>query len=147
LELQRISEYISDYIIGISKIIHKRGHKIAKEYGLTYDQFHLLIYLNSSQNPPTINDIANKLDRAQNTVSEKITRLEEKGLIARRVDIDDRRITRVEITQKGSQLINKIEKEKNHKVILSALTHMEEEDVLNLLENLKKLYNCLKEVD
>lgn len=147
MELLSISEAISDYIRQIGKIIHKKGHEIAKEYGLTYDQYHLLIYLKKSENPPTINDIASRLERAQNTVSEKISRLEDKGLVRRIGDVNDRRITRVEITDKGLDLVKTIKRERSNKVIYSALKNMEEDEVKDLLKNLEKLHHYLKEGD
>ncbi len=63
MELQKKSESISYYIRECSNIIHHKGHQIAQEYGLTYDQHHLLIYLNKSKVAPTINDISNKFNR------------------------------------------------------------------------------------
>lgn len=145
MELQDISEHISEHIMEISKIIHKKGHTIAREYGLTYDQFHMLLYLKKSQNPPTINELASKSHRAQNTVSEKISRLEEKGLVRRVGDEKDRRITRVQITEKGLDLVKTIKKEKGNKIIYSALRSMEVEEVNNLNRSLERLYRYLKE--
>lgn len=147
MERQQASEAISSYLWACNKIIHKRGHSIAKEYGLTYDQFHLLIYLDHSKEPPTINDISNKLNRAQNTISEKVTRLEEKGLVKRTGDENDRRITRVLITEEGLKLVKTIKKERNNRVICMALSKMENDEIENLLFTLEKLYEYLKEGD
>jgi len=145
LELQDTSEAISDYIRKCSHIIHTKGHHIAKEFGLTYDQYHLLIYLMELDTPPTINEISNKSNRAQNTISEKISRLEGKGLVKRINDVCDRRITRVAITEDGLKLIKDIKKERSNRVIYAALSKMEEVEVDNLLSALEKLYNNLKE--
>jgi len=103
--------------------------------------------LKKSENPPTINDIASRLERAQNTVSEKISRLEDKGLVRRIGDVNDRRITRVEITDKGLDLVKTIKRERSNKVIYSALKNMEEDEVKDLLKNLEKLHHYLKEGD
>lgn len=95
--------------------------------------------------PPTINEISNKSNRAQNTISEKISRLEGKGLVKRINDVCDRRITRVAITEDGLKLIKDIKKERSNRVIYAALSKMEEVEVDNLLSALEKLYNNLKE--
>ena len=124
MELHKASEIISNYIRECSNIIHRKGHQIAQEYDLTYDQYHLLIYLSFSEHPPTINEISKKFNRAQNTISEKISRLEEKGLVNRRDDIEDRRVTRVEITEKGVNLINLIRQERSNRVTYVALEKM-----------------------
>lgn len=142
--MQNISETISRYIRECSDIIHTKGHQIAKEYGLTYDQYHLLVYLNSLKSPPTISEISDKLNRAQNTISEKITRLEEKGLVNRIDDSTDRRVTRVIATELGIELISNIRRERSNRVTYLALSQMEKNDVENLLIFLEKLYNNLK---
>lgn len=147
LPLERLYEEISRYLWECNKIIHKKGHKIATEYGLTYDQYHLLIYLKKLKTPPTINDISDKLNLAQNTVSEKISRMEEKGLVSRIDDDNDRRITRVLITGKGLDLIEIIKKEKSNRITYSALSKLDEEEVNNLLLYLEKLYISLQEGD
>lgn len=143
MELQKISETISNYIRECSNIIHTKGHQIAQEYDLTYDQYHLLIYLSFSDKPPTINEISRKFNRAQNTISEKITRLEEKGLVSRVDDIDDRRITRVIISEEGLNLIRIIKQERSNRVTFIALEKMKRNEAEDLLNNLGKLYNNL----
>ncbi len=145
MELQKKSESISYYIRECSNIIHHKGHQIAQEYGLTYDQHHLLIYLNKSKVAPTINDISNKFNRAQNTISEKVSRLEDKGLVKRCEDVEDRRITRVYITERGKELIHTIKQERSNRVVYSALKNMEDEEVDELLKNLAKLHDVLTE--
>lgn len=143
MELQKLSDAISDCIRGCNNIVHRKGHQIAKEYDLTYDQYHLLIYLKGIEEPPTINEISEKFNRAQNTISEKISRLEEKKLIDRIDDVNDRRITRVVITEKGVGLIKTIKKERSYRAVYLALSKMEKKEVENLLNNLEKLYSNL----
>lgn len=147
MELQKASEAISNYIRECSNIIHTKGHQIAQEYDLTYDQYHLLIYLSFSKTPPTISEISKKYNRAQNTISEKISRLEEKELVSRIDDSMDRRITRVIITEKGLDLINTIRQERSNRVTYIALKKMKNREVENLLTNLTKLYNNLNKED
>ncbi|NMB07660.1 MAG: winged helix DNA-binding protein [Tissierellia bacterium] len=145
--LEKKSESISNYIRECSGIIHEKGHSIAEEYGLTYDQYHILLYLRHQTNPPSINTISEKFNRAQNTISEKISRLEEKNLVEKIDDKLDRRITRVIITEKGNQLIKTIRKERNVRIVYNALETMNEKEIDSLLSNLNKLYDNLKEGD
>lgn len=147
MELQKASETISNYIRECSNIIHTKGHQIAQEYGLTYDQYHLLIYLSFREKPPTINEISKKFNRAQNTISEKISRLEEKELVSRVDDLKDRRITRVIITERGLNLIHTIRQVRSNRVTYTALEKMEKDEIENLLINLSILYNNLKKED
>ncbi|WP_236908142.1 MarR family winged helix-turn-helix transcriptional regulator [Clostridium sp. Cult3] len=145
MNIQQRSESISYYIRECNSIIHLKGHQIAQEYGLTYDQYHLLVHLDLSEQSPTINDLSDKFNRAQNTISEKVSRLEEKGLVERIGDTEDRRITRVVITVKGEDLIHAIREERSNRATFKALEKMEEEEIDALLNNLIILYNNLKE--
>jgi DNA-binding MarR family transcriptional regulator len=146
MDLQKKSESISNYIRECNNIMHTKGHKLAQEYNLTYDQYHLLFYLNICENSPTISDISRKFNRAQNTISEKISRLEEKGLVCKVDDEQDRRITRVIITEKGANLIYNIKQERSNRVTYIALEKMDESQVDDLLMNLTILYNNLNKV-
>jgi len=144
-KLKDESESISFYIRECSNIIHEKGHQIAEEYGLTYDQYHLLLYLNFREIPPAINDISKRFNRAQNTMSEKISRLVEKGLVLKVDDEKDRRITRVIITEKGKDLIDIIRQERTNRIVYRAIEKMDKDEVDNLLINLNRLYDNLKE--
>lgn len=146
-KLQSESESISFYIRECSNIIHEKGHQIAEEYGLTYDQYHLLLYLNFRETPPAINDISEEFNRAQNTISEKISRLVEKKLVLKVDDEKDRRITRVVITEKGEELIYTIRQERTNRIVYRAIGKMDKDEVDNLLINLNRLYDNLKEGD
>ena len=147
MNLHKKSESISNYIRECSNIIHTKGHQIAQEYGLTYDQYHVLIYIDLMKRAPTINDIAKKFNKAQNTTSEKISRLEEKGLVNRVGDKQDRRMTRVTITRQGKSLIDTIKQERSNRATYVALETMNESEVDSLLVNLARLYNNLNKGD
>lgn len=144
MELDIKSGLISDYIRKCSSIIHQKGHHIAKEYDLSYDQYHLLIYLNLMEEPPTIKEIAEKFNKAQNTTSERISRLEEKKLVQRIDDDQDRRVIRVISTEKGIKLIETIKEERSNRGVYLALEEMKKEEIDDLLLSLTKLYDNLK---
>ena len=146
MDLLEKSEKISRYIRDCNNIIHIKGHDIAKEYGLTYDQYHLLLFLQRNiDEPPSIRDLSKRFKRAQNTTSEKITRLEEKDLLEKITDEEDRRIMRVKIKDEGIRIIDEIRKERTHRVTYKALKKMKEEDIDKLLISLEFLYENIKE--
>ncbi|WP_077366957.1 MarR family winged helix-turn-helix transcriptional regulator [Anaerosalibacter sp. Marseille-P3206] len=139
------AEKIYEYIRECEKIIHRKGHEIAQEHNLTIDQYHILVVLNHSQLTPTIGEIADKFCKAQNTMSERISRLEEKKLVERINDLEDRRITRVNITKEGKELVETIRKERSSVFVLNAIANMKEEDVDELIRQLENLYLHLEE--
>lgn len=132
---------IIDHKDEIDTLIHRKYHELAKKNKLSLEQFHLLIELDElmldikdEYQAPTIGEIAKNINHTQNTVSERITRLETKGLVKRVKDLNDRRISRVFLTEEGRNFIELIEKEASSKFLFHSLSNMEETD-LNSLES------------
>ncbi|MDV4150780.1 winged helix DNA-binding protein [Clostridium sp. AL.422] len=144
-------EMIVQYKNDIDTIIHKKYHELAQKYDLSLEQFHLLIelddlmlHVNDEEKAPTIGEIARNVDNSQNTMSEKITRLENKGLVKRIKDRNDKRISRVCLTEKGRSLIDSIDKQASSKFLFNSILNMEDRDIddfLRCLEKLKKHMN------
>lgn len=144
-------EKIIQYKEEINKLIHNKYHELAKKYDLSLEQFHLLIELDElmldiskESEAPTVGQLAKNFNNSQNTVSERITRLENKGLVSRIKDSKDKRISRVILADKGRELLKSIEKEANSKYLFNSILNMEEVDINNLLVCLKKLVDQMK---
>lgn len=127
----------------ISSIIHRRRHEIAQNNNLTFDQFHTLIYLDHVSKSPTIGEMAKETNKAQNTISERISRLEEKGLVERVKDMKDRRVSRVALTKAGEELVNSIDHQASTEFVKNALININAEVVDNMLYGLEKLAKLL----
>jgi len=130
----------------IDRLIERKYHELAQQYGLSLEQFHLLIELDDlmldvdgESVAPTVGEIASSIDNSQNTVSEKITRLENKGLVTRIKDAKDRRISRIVLTDEGRSLIEAISKQANNHFLYDAISRMKDEDIDDLQECLEKL--------
>lgn len=107
---------ISSLLTEINRLLHGKHHDLALQHGLTGEQFHLLVELDElslsfSEDgmAPTVGEIAQSLNRAQNTVSEKISRLEKRGLVERVPDAEDRRVTRIVPTERCRKLLGAID--------------------------------------
>lgn len=142
---------IIDYRRSIEEFIHGRYHKLAEKYNLSLEQFHLLIELdelaltiNDEATAPTIGDIARSIKNSQNTVSEKVTRLENKGLVERVKDNKDRRISRVVLTEQGRKLINKLSSEASSEFLFDSISGLNDDTIDNLLNGLKDLYEKMR---
>lgn len=135
----------------VDELIHGRYHKLAKKYNLSLEQFHLLIELDElalnfsdEMSAPTIGDIAKNINNSQNTVSEKVNRLEKKGLVKRVKSEKDRRVSRVVLTDEGRKLINDISEEASGRFLLDSILNLDESDIDNLLNGLEKLYKKMR---
>lgn len=60
------------------------------------------------------------------------------------MDLLDRRVCRVYITDEGKSLVKTIRKEKSNKAVFSALNSMEEREIEYLMISLEKLLNSLE---
>ncbi|WP_238915358.1 MarR family transcriptional regulator [Clostridium sp. YIM B02555] len=141
-KIQKIIQYKEE----INTLIHNKYHELAKKYELSLEQFHLLIELDELMidiadefKAPTVGQIAKNINNSQNTVSERITRLENKALVKRIRDVSDKRISRVVLTEKGRAVLEAIEKEASSKYLFNSIFNMDEIDINNLLNSLQKL--------
>lgn len=145
MDISEKTEEIVKNVRLINRIIHMKRHEIAQSNKLTLDQFHTLIYLKNIDIPPTIGEMAMETNKAQNTISERISRLEEKGLVDRIKDKNDRRISRVVLTQGGLELINSINYQASNELVKKALTNIEAKVVDNMVFGLEQLARNLEQ--
>lgn len=139
------AEKIIQYLDEIQNVIHNKHHELAQKYNLTVEQFHGLLHLNMRSTPPTVNEIAHHFNNAQNTMSEKLSRLEEKGLIMRVKDSSDKRVTRVALTAEGKKLVDTVCFEAENKFVADSISKMEVSKLDNIVLCLEALLNQLKE--
>ena len=159
--LQAVIQLNKDNIIEIwkywehtNKLIRLKHRETAKKYGLTFEQFHLLIELDhhaefkvsTYELPPTVGEIAADVGNAPHTLSERIKRLEKKGLVKKIRDEKDLRINRVMLTDKGQTLLDRIKNEAVNIFIHNALEEMDERSLNNLLNILKQLNENLSKI-
>lgn len=137
---------IWNYLEHVDRMVRLKHHEAAKKYGLTLEQFHLLIELDELELdvisdealPPTIGEIAADIGNAPHTLSGRIKRLEKKGLVKKIRDKKDLRINRVVFTKKGQSLIDTIKKEVSN-IFIQKAAEMDEKSLNNLLKGLKEL--------
>jgi len=117
-------------------LIHEKYHRLAQDAGLTLEQYHLLLELESltsgkseESDAPTIGHMARSVNLSQNTVSEKITRSEKKELVLRKKDEKDRRISRISLTEQGKTLLSEIERDASSRFLEEALSGLPSEDL------------------
>lgn len=77
---------------------------IAAEFGLAPQQLHLLRMLHERDSLP-MGQLAELLYCDASNVTALVDRLEDRGLIERRPDPDDRRVKRIELTAAGADLL------------------------------------------
>nr|WP_276608316.1 winged helix DNA-binding protein [Sulfuracidifex metallicus] len=106
--------------------------------GLTITDF---MVLNSLMNgKKTMVEISKEINATQSSITLSISKLEEKDIVKRIRYPSDRRITFVEITDKGKEVVSSCQNKLNV-VLLECIGNLSHAEKRNLLEILKKL-NC-----
>jgi len=82
----------------------------AREAGVTQVQHQLLVAVKGhpGDRPPSVGDIADYLLLRHHSAVELIDRAEMAGLVRRRIDPEDARVVRVELTRKGDTLVTQL---------------------------------------
>lgn len=136
------------------RMVHENYHRLAQELGLTLEQFHLLLELDelmldvqNTADAPTVGMLAKSIRVSQNTVSERVSRLEKKNLVCRKPDPKDRRISHVVLTQEGRSLLQRISAQAETSFVRHAMEQMETEELQTFLVCAQKLVSSMNQLN
>lgn len=114
-----------------------KGREILSEFEITPPQFTALLTLNSNSNL-TIGELSQKMYLACSTVTDLLDRMERNGLVTRVKDEKDRRVVRIRVLDKGTQIIEGV-MENRRKYIFETLEGASDEMIHNVYEVMKML--------
>ncbi len=77
------------------------------EWGVTTPQYGVLLHLSRGE-PLSLTDLSGRVFRSNSTLTSLIDRMERDGLVARAAHANDRRVTTVELTRRGRELLTEI---------------------------------------
>lgn len=81
----------------------------ARSAGLTPNQHQLLLAVRGAPDgPPTITEVADRLQLRHNSTVELVDRAEAAGLVQRRADPEDRRQQRLSCTRRGERILESL---------------------------------------
>lgn len=107
--------------------------------GVTTQQSAMLHHIDVLGDRATVSNIATRLKRDASSVSDMLTRLEDRGLAKRYIDLADRRQVNVFLTQKGRDTCDR---SRGDSAIRRILTHLSPEDLQRLHNYLTDLYEA-----
>lgn len=120
-------------------LLDSRFNKTIEAYGITSVQYNVLRILKGVYPEGHARcDIASRMVERASDITRIIDRLERQGLVERDRTNEDRRISITRITDKGIEILNKLNKivEQEHKVHTKNLTEVECKQLSVLLEKL-----------
>jgi len=77
------------------------------EWGMTTAQYGVLLHLSRGE-PLSLTDLSGRIFRSNSTLTSLIDRMERDGLVNRAAHANDRRVTTVELTARGGELLSEI---------------------------------------
>jgi DNA-binding MarR family transcriptional regulator len=137
----KMDEKVMVALVKASELFKKDSDAIFKNYGLTFSQYNVLRAVNNSEGGQNSVTNASKIMLVSSPNMTGISkRLEKNGFIIRKSDLKDERITLLEITPKGKQVLKNIRKTHDEN-INGYLQSFSAEDKKRLLEDLKRIFN------
>jgi DNA-binding MarR family transcriptional regulator len=113
--------------------------QIFGEYGLTTEQYGVLVAMGYLDSPIRITDIARWLERSTNSISMIVDRMVKAGLVTRKRDRSDRRVVYVVSTSKAENALSPATRASLECIrkIMSPLSYEERSTLLSLLGTVK----------
>ena len=124
--------------------LHERAH-LAKLIGLSMPQLGILMQLHYRGNCG-ISDLSERFDITNAAASQLVDKLVQSGLIQREEDPHDRRVKRVDLTEKGQELIRQ-STEKRYRWLEDVARKLSPEDREQVHEALDILVRATHEID
>src|SRR5438270_13118326 len=96
---------VAEFRAGLRQFL-RRSERAARAAGLTPQRYLLLLMIKGAADgseQSTVTDLADRLQLAQSTVAELVSRAEEVGLVARETSTADGRVERLRLTQGGGR--------------------------------------------
>ena len=112
------------------RVFLRRTERIARQSGLTPQRYLLLLMVKGAPDGTersTVTELAERMQLAQSTVTELVSRAEEAGLIAREQSRDDARVAYLRLTAEGERRLElaftKLATERNN--VREAFAHLD----------------------
>ena len=120
-------------------MIFKLRKRELSQYNLSPVESGVLSLINSlERNQATPANLSRMLSREPHTISMLLNRMEKKGLIVKKKDLEKKNLVRIELTAEGSDLCQKAINSKVVKEIFSLLNSAQRESFESLIEILWK---------
>ncbi len=129
----------------LKKTLDETFEKIRKKYNLTMNEILVLVQLIRAEDKNTAKDIVDEIMITKSHISKSVKSLDEKNIIKRIQDYEDKKIIHLQIVDKNSELIKEIsEKNKEiNKKIVEGLSNEElqilDKALIRIKENIKKM--------
>jgi DNA-binding MarR family transcriptional regulator len=120
-----------------SRLIGKARQRELAKYGVSVDASAVIFTVYSLGRQAIPASISRQLFLERHSVSQLLTRMEKDGLIRRVKDLERRNYVRIELTAKGRDALQRSNKQRSVKPIISVLSENEQQELWILLAKLR----------
>lgn len=133
------AELMAALTFDLNKTCHEKEHHFAAAYNLTTAEFRCLRFFRNKERLP-IKDLCNYMKLSPGRITHILTSLEDKKLITREMNREDRRGINVALTEKSLPFIKSLNDSyvKFHADILSGIERDKREAILTAMDELVK---------
>jgi DNA-binding MarR family transcriptional regulator len=135
-QLGEQAEEIDRVMLELSWAARRHLSQELDQFGLTVPQYIALKSVSSYENGCTMRALAAATLQVSPTMTGIVDRLSDRGLVERRLDLNDRRAWRVLVTPAGAVLLKEIERQRMVQLtrVINALEQQERTDLLHLMK-------------
>ena len=129
-------QILSEIENGLAQQRHKWAAQ-CQAHGLSMTHFHILAVL-EAEGPTPMSRLADQLGVAFSNLTGIVSRMEERGIVERVHDAEDRRVVLAQLTSHGRDIVQKVEATRleHMRQLVGALTPDEQQTVLAALKTL-----------
>jgi MarR family transcriptional regulator, organic hydroperoxide resistance regulator len=120
-----------------SRLIGKARQRELAKYDVSVDASAVIFTISSLGRQAIPATISRHLFLERHSVSQILTRMEKDNLIRRVKDLERRNYVRIELTTKGKEALQKSNKQRSTRTIMSILTEAEQQDLWTLFAKLR----------
>lgn len=143
INLNKISNTLLHFSFSLNKIIFTNP-ELTK--GLSIPPSHVkVIFCLDGYGSMSISEIAKRLDIYKPNMTPILDKLIQEGFVIRCEDPKDRRVLRIDLTEKGHNFV-KDHKNKLKEIFKDKISHLSEDDLNKLIENLSIVNDILKKL-
>ncbi len=136
------AQKLADITFKLKKICNEKESYFAQQFKLTSMEFRCLKYLKDCDFL-IVKDLAYKMNLTPSRVTRLITSLENKKLVTRELDLDDRRNVRVMLNKKSKEMVEDLD-QKHTELHAEVLSTVPQKEVEQMIDSIEKLYEVFE---
>ena len=125
------------FLAQVRAVMLMAREKEVSRYGITASQASVLFVINATGHKATPAEISRWIFRKSPTVSGILNRMEKQGLVRRVKDLERKNKVRVELTEKGREVYNKVSVRESMHRIMASLDRKSRQHLDSCLETLR----------